>query len=179
MHKSPLNPIVSFKLRFSIDWNRFRAVSSDFAMTSSFVWSRFLLLRLSHEDLMIWEMMSFSFVKNKICDSLSSCIVAYIDNLTTYWPIYKSKRIQFLAKVNKEDIPGFPTWDFHNNSLLRFRAIWYLQFWTKNSWDTCTWCPKSPLTTLNLNNFKNKSCIAKPNTYLKLETGTVFWYQTC
>ena len=30
-----------------------------------------------------------------------------------------------------------------------------------------TGCPKSPLTTLNLNNLKIKSRIAKPNTYLK------------
>ena len=30
-----------------------------------------------------------------------------------------------------------------------------------------TGCPKSPLTTLKLNNLKTKSCIAKPNTYSK------------
>ena len=31
-----------------------------------------------------------------------------------------------------------------------------------------TACPRSPLTTLNLNNLKIKSCLAKPNTYLRL-----------
>ena len=31
----------------------------------------------------------------------------------------------------------------------------------------CTGCPKSPLTTLNLNNLNIKNRIAKPNIYLK------------
>ena len=38
-------------------------------------------------------------------------------------------------------------------------------------------CPKRPLTTLNLNNFKIKSRIAKPNTYLKT-TGLHNFYDT-
>ena len=68
-----------------------------------------------HIELIIWESMSFTFGQTYYL----------LFSLIVYGCIYQqfirkkstSTWIHFLSQVKKEDMVGFPTWDFHNQKL--------------------------------------------------------------
>ena len=92
----------------------FCPVSSGLVITSSFAWNQIPLLRPFYKLIIIWEKCpQFKFSSN-ISPGISFHHALWFI-LTTYESKFKSKWIQFVAEVNKEDEPGFPTWNFHDN----------------------------------------------------------------